>query len=449
MEITRTALYIRVSTEEQALHGLSLEAQQMALEQYAHKNGYKIIGTYIDSGKTARKSLKSRTELLRLIEDVKSDKVDLIIFTKLDRWFRNIKDYYKVQEVLEEHNTNWRTIFENYDTSTANGRLHINIMLSIAQDEADRTSERIKAVFASKLERGEASTPNLPIGYKLVNSKIVIDRERAPIAIDLFEHYRLHQSQRAAGKAMVDMHNVHLHPYTVKMMLTNRIYIGEYHGIKNFCEPLVSEELFDYVQTVIKDRNIKSTPSKYTFIFSGLLVCAECGCHMSGNAQMRTYADEVRHYYVCYRCNRHFSNGICPHNRSMGELKMESFLLDNIVPEIERYTCSFATEQKKKKSPKINKAAIRHKLDRLKELYINDLIDLDTYKKDYAELNEKLMAVETPEPKKDFTPFKRFLRKDFKEMYATLDNEGKRILWRSVIKQINVDKDNNIKIVFL
>lgn len=448
-DVTRVALYIRVSTEEQAMHGLSLEAQQAALEQYAHKNGYKIVGTYIDGGKTARKSLSRRVQLARLLEDVERGEIDLIIFTKLDRWFRNIKDYYKVQDILEAHGVNWKTIFENYDTTTANGRLHINIMLSIAQDEADRTSERIKAVFASKLDRGEGTSPNLPIGYKLENSKIVIDEEQAQIAKDLFEHYYIHQSQRAAGIAMVEAHGVHLHPYTVKRMLTNPIYIGEYRGHKNFCEPLVSEEMFKEIQEIIENRNIKITPGNYTFIFSGLLVCDECGCHMSGNAQRRTFAGGQKGYYVCYRCNRHFSNGDCSHNLCAGEKKVEEFLLQNIAPEVSRYMLSFDVEEKRKKKPAVNKGEIRRRLERLKDLYLDDLIDKETYKKDYAELNEKLMTVEPPEKKRDLTPLKEFLRSDFTEMYRTLDNEAKRILWRGAIKEIRITADNEMSIVFL
>lgn len=448
-DVTRVALYIRVSTEEQAMHGLSLEAQQAALEQYAHKNGYKIVGTYIDGGKTARKSLSRRVELARLLSDVERGEIDLIIFTKLDRWFRNIKDYYKVQDILETHGVNWKTIFENYDTTTANGRLHINIMLSIAQDEADRTSERIKAVFASKLERGEGTCPKLPIGYKLENSKIVIDPERSQIAIDLFEHYYIHQSQRAAGAAMVEAHGVHLHPYTVKRMLTNPIYIGEYRGRKGFCEPLIPEKMFVEIQEIIKERNIKITPSQYTFIFSGLLVCAECGCHMSGNAQRRKFAGGREGYYVCYRCNQHFSNGVCTHSRCAGEKKIEEFLLQNITPEINKYILNFEVEEKRKKKPTVNKVEIRRRLERLKDLYLDDLIDKETYKKDYEELNAKLMIVEVPERKHDLTPLKEFLKSDFMSIYNTLDNEAKRILWRGIIKEIRITADNEMSIVFL
>ena len=91
----RVALYIRVSGQEQAIKGLSLEAQQEDLEEYARSQGWVIAGVYIDAAKTARKRMYKRTNFLRMLEDVKQDKVDLILFTRLDRWFRNMSDYYK------------------------------------------------------------------------------------------------------------------------------------------------------------------------------------------------------------------------------------------------------------------------------------------------------------------------------------------------------------------
>jgi len=111
------------------------------------------VGTYTDAGISARKPASKRPELQRLLRDVQGGKGDLIEFTKLDRWFRNISEYYKVQEILEKYNVDWKTIHEDYDTSNASGRLKINIMLSVAQDEADRTSERIKAINEVKRQR--------------------------------------------------------------------------------------------------------------------------------------------------------------------------------------------------------------------------------------------------------------------------------------------------------
>ena len=83
-------LYIRVSTEEQAIHGLSIAAQSAALEQWAQDYGHNVVGTYIDAGISARKPAKKRPELQRLLADVQAGKGELIVFTKLDRWFRNI-----------------------------------------------------------------------------------------------------------------------------------------------------------------------------------------------------------------------------------------------------------------------------------------------------------------------------------------------------------------------
>ena len=165
----RVALYIRVSTQEQSLHGLSLESQKDALISYANSHNMQIVDVYADEGITARKALNKRLEFQRLISDVKQGKIDLILVTKLDRWFRNIKDYHNTQEILEKHNCNWRTIYESYDTSTSSGRLHINIMLSVNQDECDRTSERIKAVFEHKKDKKEATTGAMPLGYKVLD----------------------------------------------------------------------------------------------------------------------------------------------------------------------------------------------------------------------------------------------------------------------------------------
>lgn len=171
---TRAALYVRVSTEEQALHGLSIEAQTEALMAWARANHVQVVGCYTDAGISARKPASKRPALQQLLRDVQVGMVDQIVFTKLDRWFRNIAEYYKVQEILEKGHVDWKTILEDYDTSTANGRLKINIMLTVAQDEADRTSERIKAVFDSKREKNEPLGGTTPFGYRREGKILVI-----------------------------------------------------------------------------------------------------------------------------------------------------------------------------------------------------------------------------------------------------------------------------------
>ena len=193
----RVAGYPRVSTEEQRIHGLSITAQEDALRQWALEQNCDYVGSYNDAGISARSRYTKRPALLRLLEDVQAGKIDLIIFTKLDRWFRNVADYYEVQRVLDQYHVAWKAIWEDYETETASGRLKVNIMLAIAQDEADRTGERIRAVFESKVQRGEPISGKVPIGYQIQDKKMVIDPQSAPMAQDMFQQYLALRSVRA------------------------------------------------------------------------------------------------------------------------------------------------------------------------------------------------------------------------------------------------------------
>ena len=99
----RVACYVRANTEGQN----SIDNQISSLEEYCKENNYTIAGIYKDSGISARKSYKERPALLQLIEDCKNGKIDLIIFTKLDRLSRNVRDYYELQRVLDKYDVEW------------------------------------------------------------------------------------------------------------------------------------------------------------------------------------------------------------------------------------------------------------------------------------------------------------------------------------------------------
>ena len=186
----RVALYIRVSTDEQAIKGLSLEAQQEDLMQHVKEQGWTVAGIYVDAAKTARKRIYKRVEFLRMLEDVKEGKIDRILCTRLDRWFRNVGDYYKVMEILEKNHCDWSCTQEQYDTSTAGGRLYINMKLSIAQNEADQTGERINVVFDSKIQNGTVVSGSVPFWLRINEEKrLEIIPEKAAILKDAFDHY--------------------------------------------------------------------------------------------------------------------------------------------------------------------------------------------------------------------------------------------------------------------
>ena len=182
----KAALYIRVSTEEQARHGYSLAEQRHDLERYAAAHHYAVVGVYADEGNTARKALTRRKELQRLLDDVRAGLIDVILLKCLDRWFRNIADYYKVQEILDAYNVEWECTQEDYNTTTTNGRLMLNLKLSIAQNESDQTSDRIKYVNEGLKRRRLELNGRFPFGYKKENQKLVVDESQRPIIEYIF-----------------------------------------------------------------------------------------------------------------------------------------------------------------------------------------------------------------------------------------------------------------------
>ncbi len=440
--MTRAALYVRVSTEEQALHGYSLDAQREALVAYAKKNDLYIVDTYVDEGFSARKKYTKRKEFMRMLQDVENDRLDLILFIKLDRWFRNIADYYKIQEILDAHNVGWKTTEEHYDTTTTNGRLYINIRLSVAQDESDRTSDRIKFVFENKVARGEVISGAVPMGFKIENKHLVHDPDKADIVRDMFEHYATHQTKYGTKLYMIKQHGINIEKTVMASMLRNPLYKGEYRGNQEYCEPIVSREIFDKVQTVSAGRYLRTPTTDRVYIFSGLVKCAECDHVCAGIFSQNVY------YY--YRCNWAINEHRCSNNRNINEKMIEEWLLRNLEDKVKELAYDIEMQSKRRPAPTADKAKVRRKLEKLKELYMNDLISLDEYKKDYEALNAQLIEKREDDANiPNIDELKRLIDSGLLKYYSELDKKERRALWRSVIREIRVDSNKNIDVFFL
>ena len=441
----RAALYIRVSTEEQAQHGYSLDAQRQALTAYANKNEMAIVGYYIDDGHSARKKYTSRKEFMRMLGDVRQNKIDIILFIKLDRWFRSVKDYYKIQEILEAHNVGWKTTEENYDTTTTNGRLYINIRLSVAQDESDRTSDRIKFVFDNKVAKGEVITGARPPGLRIEGKRLVHDEEKKGMVIDLFQYFALHQSKYASVRYIYEKYGVRIEKSTMKNMLTNTLYIGQYRDNPDFCEPMIDRELFENVQEIIKSKEIRKPRTGRVYIFTGLVRCAECGRVCGGR-----YVFRDPHEYYHYRCCYAMNTRICRNRITINEKHIEEWLLENICDEAGAFVAEYNARMVARPKQAPDRAKIKRRLAKLKELYLNELISIEEYRADYEMYNARLMEGREPRPQgPDIKSLNDFLGNGFREVYHSLDRRERQTLWRGIIKEIRVDTAKNIKIFFI
>lgn len=432
--VQRAALYIRVSTEEQAMHGLSLTAQRDTLTQYAQANGLKVVGVYADEGITARKKYRNRTAFMRMLEDVQAGLIDIILFIKLDRWFRSVADFYEVQRILDDHHVDWIATEENYDTTTANGRLHLNIKLSIAQDESDRTSERIKFVFDNKVKRGEVVSGKIPLGYKIENKRMAVDSETAPIAQDIFRQYTVIRSVRALREYVMNTYGLVYSHAGIRALLDNERYIGRAHGQDDFCPPLIAPEQFQQVQDLLAQRAQRNLArSDRVYLFTGLVRCAECGNSLSAHV--------VGQKYVYYRCTRYEKLHLCPHKKRTSELVLEQWLIDNLISSFEEYNIGIE-EGASLVRPQVDELKIRRKMEKLKDLYLNDLIDRDTYERDYTALRDELRAANAP-PARPPKPVNILAMKTALSAYGALSRQNKKEFWCRTLGQITITNDDH------
>jgi len=449
--VLRVALYIRVSTEEQALHGISLIAQEDSLLRYAKDHGYKVVDIYRDEGNSARKPVLKRPVMLHLLEDVKAGKIDRILFTKLDRWFRNVREYHNVQDILESHNVTWQATLEDYDTLSANGRLRVNIMLSVNESEADRDSERIKFVFEGRRQRREwcftGGPSQWPYGYMPEEidgvKRCVKNPETSPIVQDFWDYVLKYNSVRKAGMYCCEKYGITRSYRSWMVTARNELYTGTFHGVEEYCPAYINRS--DWERIILGHEIIKKTQSPdRVYLFTGLIRCPTCGNTLK--ATFKTYPNDRSKEYNGYRCN----NGklhTCTFRHQLSERKIEKYLLENIRRDLEAYVIQMEAEQSgKPQQPKIKDIlSLSEQLRRLNVIYMAGNISDEEYAVETKRLKaeiEKARQAETENRPANLDGIKQLLRSDFLNAYGSLPKEDQRRLWRSMIEEIYIDGTN-------
>lgn len=450
-KILRVALYIRVSTEEQAKFGISLAAQEDSLLRYAKEHGFKIVQIYRDEGNSARKPVSKRPIMLQLLEDVKTGKIDRILFTKFDRWSRNVREYHNVQAILDAHGVTWQAILENYDTLTADGRLRVNIMLSVNESEADRDSERIKFVFQGKRIRKEwcftGGPGQWPYGYmpEVIDGVkcCVKNPETAPIVQDFWDYVVKYNSVRKAGMYCCEKYGITRNYRTWMVTARNELYTGTFHGVEDYCPAYVSRT--DWERIILGHEIIKKTQSPdRVYLFTGLIRCPCCGNTLK--ATFKTYPSDRSKEYNGYRCNN-AKLRTCDFRHQLSERKIERYLLDNIRHDLEEYIIQVEAKQAKKATqPRVRDiVALNEQLRRVNVIYISGNMSDDEYFSEAKRLKQEIETARQAESENrpvDLDGLKKLLQSDFLAAYDSLPKEDQRRLWRTMIEEIHIDGTN-------
>lgn len=448
--IEPVACYIRVSHQEQKMHGISLSAQAEKLQSYADANNMKIVEWYKDEGVSARKLIKKRPELQRMIQDAQKGLFSRIIFIKLDRYFRSVAEFHECQKILDEVNVTWTATEEKYDMSTANGRAFVNMKLTIAELEADQGGERVKLVNEYKVKSGLPlfGTTSMPFCFQVAEpkhgerNKYVEKRDRE-IMEDLIAHVMVNQSISAAVGYINNKYGRGLRYNAVRDALKNEMICGSYRGNPNYCPAYITREMFEKLQKII-ERNPRTTTTEYAYIFTGLIKCPECGNRLTGSMHCTKSSSGKMHRYYAYRCNNNRKNKICTFNKIAFENRFEKMMLEKIEPEIERQKKrNFKIAAKQQRVSKYNVAELQAELDRLNYSWQKGRIKtVEEYDKRYDALQAQIEAAHAEhaaaEEAPDLERLNDVLVAGWKEIYKELDNDHKRAFWRSFVEEIEI-----------
>lgn len=462
-KIQRIACYIRVSTQEQKLHGLSLDAQRDALKRYAEAHGLNIIEWYEDEGISGRKLIRRRPALQRMLNDAKTGKFDRIIFIKLDRYFRSVAEYYECQKILEANNVTWTATEEKYDLTTANGRYWVTQKLAMAEYEADQTGERISLVNEYKVRTGQPLTGAQSLGLAFTVGRdeqtglknVIPDPETKELITDFINHFLTHQSVSASVAYTNNKYGTTYEYAQLRKVLCDTKLWGHYRGNDFYCTGYVDKATYDKIQSILKD-NVKKRKTNRVYLFSGLIVCPSCGRNLTGvcsaNRKVTKPNGKVYHQTTPiyqYRCNKAKMSKLCTFNKYPNEVKLEKALLSNLNRFINNHithvkiTANTNTHTEGIKNSISNLQAEMH---RLNTMFRKGRVKEDEYDKEYEELAKQLSELQeslAPVEERDLTIYEELLAKDdWKELYNALNKENQRAFWRKYIKAIKLGEDD-------
>ncbi len=449
----KAAIYIRVSTDAQREEGYSIDAQKEMLTAYCVSKGIKKYEYYIDGGFSG--SNIERPELKRLIGDIKSGKISMVLVYKLDRLSRSQKDtLYLIEDVFNPNNVDFVSLNESMDTSTPLGRLMLGILSAFAQLERENIRERTSMGMKERVKSGYwMGGGRVPFGYDYDKKLgILVPNSDAETVKRVYDLYLKGYSTNSIAR-MLNLSYERL----ARQILTRKtnagyiVYKGEEFLGKH--APLISPETYEKAMEIMKKRS-KRRKTDAGYLLTGLVKCGYCG------AGMRYQKWGKKGYkLVCYSHDKskpHMVKDPDCQNEGIWAEEIEDIVLNDLF--------SISVKENTKKEPdeksvieilKENQKKLEMKLKRLYSLYGDGddetLIEtINEVKKDLKSLKEE---IEKEEKERFVSQKGKELKKRLKTLkesweYMTKD-EQRKIVYDCVSKIVATDKEVNIYYNFM
>ena len=267
---------------------------------------------------------------------------------KVDRLSRSLLDFARLMDTFERHKVSFVSVTQQFNTASSMGRLLLNVLLSFAQFEREMISERTRDKIAAARRKGKWSGGMPVLGYRVDNTKLVVDPDEAHRVREIFTLYLEHQSLLAVVKELrsrgwrtkrwttrkgTSRGGRPFDKASLYQLLTNVVYVGKIRYKDEIHEgeqqAIIDPDVFDQVQTILR-RNGRSggreVRNQHKALLRGLLRCVACDCGMSHSYTAR--GSRQYRYYVCHRAQKRGWQS-CP-SPSLPAGETERFVIDQI-----------------------------------------------------------------------------------------------------------------------
>jgi site-specific DNA recombinase len=507
-KVIRVAIYARVSTEEQAEYGYSIDAQLDTLRNYCALYNKQIFGEYVDRG-VSGKSTQGRYELHRLLKDAKDKQFDEVIVWKINRMARKNIDLLQIVDLLDKNNIAFRSFSENFETETPMGRFALQMMGAVGELERNTIVDNVKMGHKQRAKTGKHNG-KVPLGYSVVkgstdgrgkNTEVVIVDDEATLVRKIFEMYASGQGLKAIANSL------NRDGYTTKTkgtfstcairdLLDNPMFVGKirYNQYENWSEKrrkgkcanpivvdghhpaIISLSLWEKVQLL---RKKKSTMPKKRFegeyLLTGLIRCPECGSAMSASRTVNKMKDGTKVTRMYYSCGSFRSKGssVC-HANSIRKLEAEKAVTDRIQNVLAKPTLlrAIVKSVNVRKSGRIKPlqdelSSVKSRIAKLEEkkrkylsLYEMDQIDRDLFSQRLKDINGDLddeltrksrleLEIQGDEAEPISYELVRSLMERFDDLLQTSPFPQRKTLLHLIIKKITLDDKRRVQDVEL